>query len=113
MRLGRTMFLLAALALAQPAWAGSSEFGQITGIGSSGNGVNWFTMSSGHQNAPACQGRHVANRWAMNTNSSGGQALWATILTAYSLRKQVYVVGTTVCTDLGDTETAGYVDVVG
>lgn len=113
MRLIKAISLLAVSALAQPAWAGNSDFGLITGVGSSGNGKYWFTTSSGHQGAPACQGSYVANRWAMNADSAGGQALWATILTAYSLRKQVYVVGTAACADLGDTETAGYIDVAG
>jgi hypothetical protein len=105
--------LLSVVVSPYSAWAGTSQLGHITSIGSSGGGVHWFTISSGHQNAPACQGSYVADRWAINTNSSGGQALWSTILTAYSLRKQVTVTGAAVCTDLGDTESVGYIDVVG
>jgi hypothetical protein len=65
-----------------------------------------FFNSGTHQNKPACS--TVANDWAINLATPGGKALLATLLTAYSLKKSIYVSGKGVCDAWPDRETVNY-----
>jgi hypothetical protein len=54
---------------------------------------------------PTCS---VTDRWVISTNNAAGQAMASALLTAWSLHKQISVIGSGVCDIWGDTETVSY-----
>ena len=71
-----------------------------------GEGPVVFFHSGTHQNKPACS--TVGDDWAINLATPGGKALHATLLTAYALKKSIYVSGKGVCDAWSDRETVNY-----
>ena len=93
------------LGCAAPALAAGSGSGFIVGVNSElGNGK--FQTNGGHPNAPACA---TTGRWAVDVTTPAGQAMWSTVLTAYSQNRPVTVGGTGQCNVWGDSETVQWV----
>jgi len=104
-RLGWVMVFAGALGFGTAAMAAGSGSGNITGINSEA-GTGKFQTNGGHPNAPACA---TTGRWAVDVTTPAGQAMWSTVLTAYSQNRAVTVGGTGQCNVWGDSETVQWV----
>lgn len=93
------------LGYAATAVAGGSGSGFIVGINSEA-GSGKFQTNGGHPNAPACA---TTGRWAVDVTTPAGQAMWSTILTAYSQNRPVTVGGFGQCNVWPDSETVQWV----
>ena len=89
---------------ASVAQAGDGGPGAISYFHFMHNGVVIFSVSGGHNDAPACAQGFVG-RWALNGTTPAGKLQVAGLLSAYMGGKQVKVYGTGACSDWGDTET--------
>jgi hypothetical protein len=90
-----------------PAGAGAttSAPGTISYI-ESGPTIFFFNQSGSGTNSrtPAsCQDPNLPTRWAIDPTTLGGQSMVATLLSAYSLNKQVVIVGTGSCSSSAGT----------
>ena len=69
-----------------------------------------FDQSGSRSAAPSC-GAGLPARWAIDPKTPYGQSVWATLLSAYALHKQVVIIGSGACSVHGDTETVRYLNV--
>ena len=69
-----------------------------------------FNQDGARANLPQC-GSNNPTRWAIDPTTAHGQAVAAALLTAFSLHKQVYIVGTGDCSLNGDTESVLFLQV--
>ena len=72
------------------------------------SGVAYFFQDGGARTGvPACAA-NFTNRWSFSTQTSAGQAVLATLLSAYATNKSVVVAGNGTCDVAGDTESVAY-----
>jgi hypothetical protein len=96
------------LAAASSAHASDSAAGYISEIIPFGDaGVILFNHDGVRSASPAC-GAGLATRWAFSAAGAGGQARLSALLSAYALRKKIYIVGAGTCGLWADTETLNY-----
>ena len=100
----------ACLCVCAPAQAGYSTSGKIYSILSHRAGRLFFEQDGTRTGAPPCA---TVNRWVIDTTTAAGQSMAATVLSAYSLGKSVFVEGTQECGTWGDTESANYLQIQG
>jgi hypothetical protein len=98
----------AILAAAVPAGASDAQFGNILHLYATSNGAVMFDTTGARGTRPACQGANVPNRYAIDASTTAGQAQASALMTAYSLRKRIYIVGSGACTIWGDSETVAW-----
>lgn len=104
----RMASIFALLMGAQPALASNNSAGQITYLQTRSNGIVIFYMTGTRTTPPACA---TQARWTFDANSTGGQAMLATLLTAYARRDLVAVWGTGTCLVWSDTETVSFMQI--
>ncbi len=92
--------------------ASSAGVGTISNILATASGVVMFNHAGARSAAPSCQSSGVPTRWAINGATPAGQAMIATLLSAYSLGKSVQVVGTGACGDWVDTESVSLLQIL-
>ena len=100
------MMALALLAVSDPAVAGSSAVGPISGVLPHSSGGLFFVQTGTRSSAPSCA--TVTQRWVINVATAQGQAMAAALLTAYMAHKRITVQGTGDCGVWADTETVSY-----
>lgn len=98
-----------AICIADPANASTGGPGVISGYDTNSAGMVYFYLSGTRTSTPSCH--VIAQRWAFNASTAGGQALAATVLSAYSQQKSVVVVGTGSCDIYADTESVQQVQI--
>ncbi len=103
---------LAAMAMVSSASASNATAGSISNIAINGAGIVSFHHSGGREAPPACQ-TQASTVWVFSAATPQGQAKLSFLLTAYSLGKQVTILGTSDCAEWGDTETANVMFMVG
>lgn len=105
---------LAASLLSSPSMASASSAtaGYISNIVVLSNGVTIFDTSGTRSTPPACQGPTVPRRFAIDSNTTQGQAKLAVLLTVYSLKRQVVVTGSGACSLYYDTETVDHFETI-
>lgn len=96
------------LTAAQPVLASNNTAGQITYLQTRANGVVIFYMTGTRTTPPACA---TQARWAFDGSTAGGQAMLATLLTAYARRDLVAVWGNDLCSAWPDTETVSFMQI--
>lgn len=100
---------LAAAALAllsfSPASASSAMGGYVTGFATLSNGVVLVFSDGNRPGPPGCSNTGFPNRWAINANTTMGQAVLSVLLTARALHEPVRFYGTGTCDVLADAET--------
>lgn len=89
---------------ATSAYANGSGSGLVVGLNAEGPSGK-FSTSGGHPNAPPCS----TGRWAVDISTTQGQAMWATIMTAYAQKLAIAVGGTGACSVWPDSETVAWV----
>lgn len=104
-KFARIAATVGALGFGGVAMASGSGSGYVVGINSEA-GTGKFQTNGGHPNAPACA---TTGRWAIDVTTPAGQAMWSTVLTAYSQNRAVTVGGTGQCNVWGDSETVQWV----
>lgn len=99
------------LALALPAQASEAPAGNIVRVYGMLNGALLFNTTAARTSAPpACQqDPGLAQRWAIDASTVAGQTAASVLLTAYALKKKVFVLGTGNCSIWGDTETVAFI----
>ena len=102
--------LAALLLMALPGTAMASEAtaGVISSILPTYNGAVLFNHTGTRGAPPTCQGPGLANRWALDTTTAGGQSMLAVLLSAWASNKRIIIIGTGACTIWGDTETVSF-----
>jgi hypothetical protein len=70
------------------------------------NGYVIFSITGAHNSNPACS---TTSRWSFLANTANGQAMLATLLTAYSTGKILYSAGTGDCSFWPDAEAISYI----
>lgn len=105
----RLLFLIG-LGLATPSWAGATGPGNVGSVLSFTGGQFLFTVTGTSGGRPACATQ--ANRWAIDVTTAAGQALMASVLSAFALGKTITVTGQNTCAVWPDTETVNYVEVL-
>lgn len=89
----------------------TNNFGPISGVYATNAGAVLFSVTtSGRTGIPAC-GAAAPSRWAIDVTTSTGQAQAAALLSAYTLKKRIWVNGTGTCSIWSDTETAAYFNI--
>lgn len=90
--------------------ASDASFGYIANFNASsdGSGILTFTTNGTRTARPACA---ILDRWVIPANTSAGQFMASTILTALSMRKRIVIRGTGTCAFWGDTETVHYFNI--
>jgi hypothetical protein len=102
--------MIATAALALPANASLAQFGTITAVYGMRNGAILFNTSGARSGTvPACQGPGLTQRYALDASTISGQSYASVLMTAYALKKRVYVQGTGTCDIWTDTETVSYI----
>ncbi|WP_156400625.1 hypothetical protein [Caulobacter sp. Root655] len=91
-----------------PVWASDAQMGNISHLYATSNGAVMFYTDGARGTPPACQNAAVSQRYAIDASTTGGQAQAAALMTAYSLHKRIYIVGSGACTIWGDTETIAW-----
>ncbi|MBO9710399.1 MAG: hypothetical protein J7521_19525 [Caulobacter sp.] len=106
----RRFVLLSAcvMAMASPAAASDAQMGNILHLYATSTGAVMFDTTGSIGARPACQGSNVPNRFAIDASTVAGQSMAAALMTAYSLHKRIYIVGTGACSIWGDTETVAW-----
>lgn len=100
------------MALASPAQASQAQAGYISGVFGTYNGAVLFNTSGVRTAAPACQGPGTAQRFSIDANTLGGQAMLSVFLNAWAQHKQIVVVGAGACNLWGDTESVAFFTIV-
>jgi hypothetical protein len=88
-----------------PASASTTAPGNIVGVLPHAAGVLLFNHTGTRTGRPACS---TVDRWAVSTTTPAGQAMASALLTAWSLHKQITVIGSGACDIWGDTESVSY-----
>lgn len=104
----KTLVSLALAALCSVAGAGQAT-GTIDNTYSHANGAVLVTLTAAPTGAPSCA---LANRFAIDTNTAGGRAMFQSVITAAAMGKSVTLNGTGACSVWGDAETVSWVYVV-
>lgn len=104
----KTFAVIACASLFEQTTFGSAACsGKILDVMPQDTGVMFVTLDVSRSQIPAC-GIGQPNRFTVNTTDMAGQAMAATILTAFSLRKPIAVAGNNACDTWGDTEGISY-----
>ena len=98
-----TVFLMVLIG-SNEAFAVGSSVGSVSPLYVQGNKA-FFTAGT-HNEKPACS--TVGDEWAIDISSESGKAVYAMLLTAYSLNSEVIVYGTGKCTVWIDREDVNY-----
>lgn len=97
--------IILSLSLAAPAVASTAGAGNInTVLPLAGAGLV-FSQTGSRGTRPACD---TQNRWVIDVSTNVGQAMAATLLTAYAIGKKISIIGTGTCAVLSDTEIVSY-----
>jgi hypothetical protein len=100
--------LAAALPIGSGANASVSTSGKIYNITVTPSGVAYFYLEGPNRTGvPACA-TNFQTRWSFSTQTSAGQAVLATVLSAYATGKPLVVAGNSTCDVAGDTESVSY-----
>lgn len=99
----RMIVALAAItAFAAPALASEASMGTVYGVLAHDTGNAFFYQTGTRTARPACA---TEDRWVFGITTPTGQAMMATLLTAYATGRNVTIQGTGVCSVWSDTET--------
>ena len=104
---------VAAMAVATSANASSSTIGYVQSVFGTYNGAVLFYIVDASGNpitrtgVPSC-GATLNSRWALDASTVAGQASAAVLLSAWSSRTRITVVGEGTCTIWSDTETVQF-----
>lgn len=104
MRMIKAAVALGLMVSAPAAYASNAGAGYVSNVTIANNGVVLFTHSGAKYGDTTCASPNPS-RWAFDGNTTAGQAKLASVLTAYSLHKQISIVGMNQCLDQGDVET--------
>jgi hypothetical protein len=104
MKIGSLAFV--GLFLASQAYASTSINVKSIELIAVDAGAILFRVDAAKSGGPACD---TAHRWSIAANTSNGQALAATFLSAYMAGRTITVVGTGACTIWGDSEDVSYI----
>lgn len=101
-----------AVAVLSPIGSGAnasvSTAAKIYNITVTPSGVAYFFQDGANRTgAPACAA-NFQTRWAFSTTTSAGQAVLATLLSAYATNQPIIVAGNNTCDVAGDTESVAY-----
>lgn len=100
---------LAIIAASTPASASSSVSpGYVLHITTYSYGLVTFEHSVDRTTAPSCQLASAPRIWEIKTDTATGQAMLASLLTAYSLHLPISVIGKGTCQPNGGTEDVDY-----
>lgn len=94
-----------------PAHASDAQLGKITHVLGMSNGAVLFSTDGSRGARPACSGAGLDARWAINASTLVGQSQLSAFLTAYTLKKRIYIHGSGVCSIWADTETVDYFEI--
>ena len=107
MRYAKLLATALLILTAPAAHASNAAPGYITQIIPQNTGVMFVFTDGARSAAPACASGQPT-RYSIDTSSAAGQALAATVLTAFALHKQIQIFGTHTCDTWGDTESISY-----
>lgn len=93
---------------AAPAYASDAQLGQITGVMGMSNGAVLFNTNGSRGPRPSCSGPGLDARYAINASTLAGQAQLSAFMTAFALKKRIFVRGAGACTIWADTETVDW-----
>lgn len=94
-----TAALAVAMAFATPSQATDAGSGYVSIIYVMDNGAVLFNQDGVRTGTlPDCQGAGLRYRWAFDGSTPAGQAKLATLLTAYSTKKKITIIGKGFCT---------------
>ncbi|HWW24892.1 MAG TPA: hypothetical protein VNZ85_03240 [Caulobacter sp.] len=100
--------LVATLPIGSGANASVSTSAKIYYVTVTPSGVAYFFQDGANRTGvPACAA-NFPTRWAFSTQTSAGQAVLATVLSAYATGKPLIVAGNSTCDVVGDTESISY-----
>ena len=91
-----------------PAVASSINPGKVVAVYVTG--AKALVDIAGSHTPPACAA--ASGNWAFDLTTPGGQAMYATAITAYSTKANVWVDGTGSCGDWIDRETISFIGLV-
>ncbi|MFK0298748.1 hypothetical protein ACIQTU_05970 [Brevundimonas sp. NPDC090276] len=94
--------LAAVTAFAVPAMASQASMGTVYGVMAHDTGNAFFYQTGTRTTRPTCA---TEDRWVFGIATPTGQAMMATLLTAYATGRNVTIQGTGVCSVWPDTET--------
>ncbi|KRA66061.1 hypothetical protein ASD79_01900 [Caulobacter sp. Root655] len=105
MKLLAAALCLGAVAMAAPSHASDSQSGLVSIIYIMDDGKVLFNQAGVRTGpVPSCQGPGLEYRWAFNGATPAGQAKLATLLSAWSMKKPITIIGKGSCSDHPDTE---------
>lgn len=104
-------FIVASIGIlsSRAAFASVAGPGSVSNINAASTSDITFLVAGTRTAPPTCA---TNTRLVFKTNTPGGQAMLATMLTAYSQGRDLLVFGTGACTDITDSETVSYFAVV-
>jgi hypothetical protein len=106
-------YLLILVCALAPSWAlATVATGLVSGPLVTIHGFGIFGMTGSYSftgTKPACATNPVGSHWAINITTPTGRTMWAAVLQAHALGKNVVINGKGVCDAWGDRETVDYV----
>lgn len=100
--------LMMSAAATATAHASDAQFGQITSVMGMSNGAVLFNTTGSRAMRPSCSGPGLDARYAINASTLAGQAQLSAFMTAFALKKRIFIHGAGARTIWGDTETVDY-----
>ncbi len=98
-------------AAAVPAHASDAQLGRIVHVLGMSNGAVLFSTDGSRSARPSCSGPGLDARWAINASTLVGQSQLSAFMTAYTLKKRIFIHGAGTCSIWGDTETVDYFEI--
>ncbi|KRA61898.1 hypothetical protein ASD79_05660 [Caulobacter sp. Root655] len=103
--------IVAMTAAAVPAHASDAQLGVISHVLGMSNGAVLFSTNGSRGPRPACSGAGLDARYAINASTLVGQSQLSAFMTAYTLKKRIFIRGTGTCSIWPDTETVDYFEI--
>ena len=72
------------------------------------NGAVLFSTDGSRGTRPSCSGPGLDARYAINASTLTGQSQLSAFMTAYALKKRIFIHGSGTCSIWADTETVDY-----
>jgi hypothetical protein len=98
-------------AVAVPAHASDAQLGHIIHVLGMSNGAVLFSTDGSRGTRPSCSGAGLDARYAINASTLVGQSQLSAFMTAYALKKRIFIRGTGTCSIWPDTETVDYFEI--
>jgi len=98
----------ASMAAVGPVHASDAQYGRILNVMGMSNGAVLFNTDGARGPRPSCSGPGLDARYAINASTLAGQAQLSAFMTAFALKKRIFIHGAGVCSIWGDTETVDY-----